>query len=212
MICDSREIVKFGFSEKNTSYKKILYLGTHITQRSLDCGFYYFGVSNWFWNVIKEIYRSEKLSRLIDNYKEQITTFKKTKHLNGVNIIKARDELIECLQEHGIVINDILGYCECDGSKDDQIIEDKSLPNDGTNGFHDVPLLIKEADIVVVNGKGLKNGKVMPLSVRYFLDKYNYNHLTDPSKIKYVYGTTPGAPGFKAKVEDWKNIIGKVKK
>ena len=64
--CDSREIPSFGFSPKNTKYKKVLFLGTHITKKSLDAGFYYFNVNNRFWSLVENVYKSEQLSAAIN--------------------------------------------------------------------------------------------------------------------------------------------------
>lgn len=207
MICDSREIVKFGFSEKNTSYKKILYLGTHITQRSLDCGFYYFGVSNPFWSIIEGIYNSKELTECINQYKKALAKAKRTTIKNDSyrqNIIRKtsneRHQLIDCLQKHGIAINDIIGHCVCDGPRDDQII--KATPNDGKNGFHDVPKLMREADLIVINGVG---------KAKNYLDEYGFADLVDHRKIKTVIGSTAHGSNSE-KIKQWLEKIGSIKK
>ena len=69
-VCDSRAIPFYSFDDKQNKYKRILYLGTHITTKSLNWGFYYFGVGNMFWSIIKKIYNSESLTQAIEDYKE----------------------------------------------------------------------------------------------------------------------------------------------
>ena len=197
MISDSRKIQKFGFTSENKEYKKILYLGTHITKKSLDVGFYYFNVTNWFWDLIESVYNSEELTNAINNYKHCLK--------QNSEIESNRNALILCLQKHGIVINDLIGLCEYSGSKDEQIIY--AVPNNGKDGFHDVPSLMKEADLIVVNGLGLYKNRVKEKSARYYMNEFGFDTLVDESKIVYVYGSTPGKPGLEAKKENWSNTI-----
>ena len=73
---------------------------------------------------------------------------------------------------------------------------------------------MKEANLIVVNGLGLDHkGGVKEKSARYYLDYFNFNHFVgDTTEIVYVYGSTPGRPGLKAKISNWKESIGDVKK
>lgn len=197
-VCDSRAIPFYSFDDKQNKYKRILYLGTHITTKSLNWGFYYFGVGNMFWSIIKKIYNSESLTQAIEDYKE---AFKKTKNRfrkdpNGqakrTEIMSAkRESLIKVLQQHGIVINDLIGLCKCTGAEDGNIIEDSVVPNDGRNGFHDVPALMRDAEVIVINGIGLKNGNTAPNSARYYLELFGFLDNSDiKKKIVYVKGSS----------------------
>lgn len=219
--CDSREMVEFGFSDTNKEYKKILYLGTHITKMSLDAGFYYFSGDknknggNPFWSIIKGIYNSKKLSKAIDDYKRALSVAKRMTIYNSeyrTNIAKktkrVRQNLIDCLQKHGIVINDLIGYCECEGAEDDQINEDSVIPNDGNDNFHNVPSLMLEADLIVINGLGLRNnGEIKPLGARYFFHKFKFDQFVPPSRIIFVYGSSARGSN-QLKIDNW---LGKIK-
>ena len=225
IVCDSREITKFGFSDLNTEYKKILFLGTHITQMSLDAGFYYFNGGtkrggNSFWTLLERIYNSKELTDSIENYKKCLSDVKGKVSKNEnyrqsikSNTLEVRNELILCLQKHGIVINDLIGYCECDGARDDQIIEESVKPNDGNDNFHDVPSLMKEADLIVINGIGLESNKIdiEYMSARYFLKKFGFDKLVDSSKIVFIHGSS-GFGTNQTKIEKWLKEIREVKR
>ena len=211
-VCDSRAIPFYSFDDKQNKYKRILYLGTHITTKSLNWGFYYFGVGNKFWSIIKEIYNSKSLTQAIDDYKEE---FDKTKNRfrkdpNGqakrTEIMSAkRESLIKELQEHGIVVNDLIGLCKCTGAKDKEIIDGSVVPNDGRNGFHDVPALMRGAEVIVINGKGLKkNGETAENSARYYLELFGFLDNSDiKKKIVYVKGSSSRG-SIKELVASWK--------
>ena len=198
-VCDSRVIPFYSFDDKQNKYKRILYLGTHITTRSLNSGFYYFGVGNKFWSIIKELYDSDSLTQAIEDYKKELKKAKKRfrKDPNGqakiTEIMSAkRESLIKVLQQHGIVINDLIGLCKCTGAEDEEIIEGSVVPNDGRNGFHDVPALMRDAEVIVINGIGLDgNGKTKENSARYYLELFGFLDDSDiKKKIVYVKGSS----------------------
>lgn len=198
-VCDSRTIPFYSFDDKQKKYKRILYLGTHITTKSLNSGFYYFGVGNKFWSIIEGLYKSECLSQAIEEYKEELKKAQRRfgKNSNGQAKINAvmfaeRESLIKVLQLHGIVVNDVIGLCQCTGAKDDEIIDGSVIPNDGQNGFHDVPALMRDAEVIVINGIGLNgSGKTTKNSVRYYLERFGFLESSDiKKKIVFVRGSS----------------------
>lgn len=144
LVCDINElpennrVIAFEDNNTNKNYKKVLFLGTHITKPSIEAGFFYLAKAgnktkplpgNSFWSLLSKLY----------NYDF---------HTDCVSVLKQ-----ELVDRH-IALADIYEYCICTGSFDKEIIDDeegncifnKALENG----------LLEEAEIVVTN---MKSGK-----------------------------------------------------
>lgn len=181
-IKEKHRVVCFSDNENNRRYKKVLFLGTHITEKSIEKGFFYLGVNNCFWELVSSLYENNP----------------------ALSSESSPERLYSECQNLHIAIADIIGSCKCVGSKDDFIIEETIVINKYLK-----PLL-QEADIIVINGKGLKKGKELPMSARYFFRKYVATMGNFNADVKYVLGSPPGSPGKEKKKEDWKSVIGSV--
>ena len=126
-ILDNSEI-PFGpthFNDKSDR-PKILFLGTRITEKSINAGYYYLGLTekeNCFWGVISYCFNDQDF-------------------LSG----KAKT-LVSTLNKHNLVVADLIYKCKYTGSKDNETLRGSEEAN-----LEILLSLIKQADLVVLNG------------------------------------------------------------
>ena len=121
---------------------KILILGTRVTEKSIQAGYYYFGLSNdenCFWEVLRYCFNDS------DFISKDVAKVKKA------------------LASHNIVVSDLIYSCEYYGSEDNETKKDSEKPNP------DLIRLIEQADLVILNGGWNKKTKTGPLN--YLHDK-----------------------------------------
>ena len=132
ILCDIEDprikkyrVVDFRESDESRRFKKILFLGKHITEESIEAGFFYLGVkNNPFWLLLSRIYDSEVFAKQ-----------------------ESADLLFQECQRLHIGLADVIGSCYCLGSDDSQIINGSEEKNEH------LQKLLNEAELVVYNGK-----------------------------------------------------------
>ena len=117
---------------KDSNYKRVCYIGTHITGRSIAAGIPYkeigeHGIQNMagncFWNALSAVY--------------------------GITFSDNEKELLEQCKECNVRVIDLIGECECFGSKDSDILKG----SEEKNPFFENVLRDHDYDLLVFNGK-----------------------------------------------------------
>lgn len=190
----------FDFSNPNP---KILILGTRITKESIEAGYYYLGVenNNPFWEILSKVFE--------DNL-----------FVEGNNNEERRTNIINALNNHNVVVSDLIYRCEYAGSSDSETImgtEETSLD--------ELITIAQQADLIILNGAF--NSKTPTGTLNYFnkyLGQYKicegnknkvgeYGHLNfGDKKVRYIsLGSTSGEYRRKNPIEtksiEWKSAI-----
>lgn len=194
---------------ENAGKKKILILGTRVTEPSIDAGYYYLFAEkadekkNPFWEVLSKVF-AEPLF-LQGSGDERIANIKKG------------------LTKHSIIVSDLIYSCEYTGSSDDETLEFDSLPKPQSN-LDDLKPLIKQADLVILNGGWASHGKGTLNYFVKFLKKWitrdkndRYEHVgetgfvdLDGKKTRYIaLDSTSGSnsKNIEKKIEEWRKRL-----
>ncbi len=139
----------FKHNEFNTKSNKpkILILGTRVTKKSIEAGYYYFGLTekeNCFWSVVSYCFSDNDFVS------------------NDVNKVK------NALSKHNIVVSDLIYNCKYTGSSDNGTVLETVEAN-----MEDLVSLIEKSDFVILNGGFNKKNKKGTLNFFHkFLDSY----------------------------------------
>lgn len=135
---DDVRAVCFRDNSINKQYKKVLIIGTHITDKSLEAGFFYLQksgskveplVKNRFWELLSNLYQYEFRTNNIEDLKEDL------------------------INRH-IALADIYEYWKCTGPSDEEIITINK--DDYAYNEYLKKSLLKEAEVIVYNGKSTR--------------------------------------------------------
>lgn len=184
-IPDDNRVVPF-IKNGSSDFKKVLILGSHITSKSIEAGFFYLQKCNGrvyelsgnpFWKCLSYVY----------DY---------SFHTSDVNLLKQE------LQKRNIALGDILSYCECFSSSDSDIIEETKIYN--VKYLKDQILAAK---LIVLNGKGL--GKMFDRLLAEAKITIDEDRII---KLNSTSSSTHGIPfeskgGKLGKRDEWKQAI-----
>ena len=191
--CKESKINVIGFDTvyPNTKYKKILYLGTHITSKSLDAQMFY-----------KDIHNNSLINLTGNDFWPTIS------YTYGCDFGDSIEIITKKLHEHNIAIADIIGECEFFDSRDGSIIDGTQKKNKYLQA------LIDEADVIVFNGANTE--RMLDDLVRTFPKEFDYK--IDKRKIRIIKMISTSGQAWKldghkfdsveAKRNYWKNNIG----
>ena len=188
--CDSREVEIIN--------GKIVFLGTHITPKSLKAGFYYSNVQsgNDFWRLLDCCLpenENESFDKLMREYNSEYFL---ANDKNAPKVIDCRNRIKRLLNKYKIGLSDVIGYCECSDSSDGSIVND--IPNN--EKYQNLQKVLNEADYIVFNGSEKSNNG----AYAYF-KKYKF---TFKGKQVFVMSSSNmNTACFNAKAEDWKNKL-----
>ena len=99
---------------------KVMFLGTIPSKKAK--GFYYTSNVNSFWKLL-DTTLDTNFKDYVNDYIDCVNTGSKTE------IEKAKKELICALHKKNIALWDTIKCCETTGSRDDQILEEKTIMN-----------------------------------------------------------------------------------
>ena len=131
-----KKIIKHTEFDSDNTKPKILILGTRITKKSIEAGYYYLGVeNNPFWRILSKV-------------------FDKPNFIDDHGNPNSLDQIIDAQRKHNVVVSDLIYSCYCAGSSDEETIVDfdkYDITNPVCN-YSDLGELISKADLVILNG------------------------------------------------------------
>lgn len=201
IVCDGSLVPSVHFKNDNKCSKpKILILGSHITEKSLEAGFFYMNVGRSFWKILSTLLDNQELKRRANDYDDlflAIKNNKKSKTKETLNDIKK--DIVRILNENNVAIADIIAYCVCTSASNKDIIEETTMPNKELNE------LLRETDVVLINGRSKDRcGNPSKKSEKYFFDKFGFKH----DRVKCVISSSGAAFGsIQCKANEWKNAV-----
>lgn len=182
---------------------KVMFLGTIPSKKAK--GFYYTSNVNSFWKLLD--------TTLGTNFKDYVNSYIKCVDTeNKAKIKKAKDELICELHKKNIALWDTIKCCETTGSRDDQILEEKTIMNKSED-FVNIMQSSKIKHIFCTSQEALsrlqkifggKKNAISSLQKAMSLkeDQMPYSKLISPSPTVLQYGTIT----VEKRQENWNQI------